>query len=64
MDLGEGDQWVGVNDTGMLLYLLQPGPKCVVFGEIVSNERFAEIFAEASKECGEKNTFSPGERKP
>ena len=64
-DIGDGEQWVGVDDSGLKVnYLCAAGPKCVLFGAITSNKRFAEIFAEAEKECGKKNTFMPGERKP
>lgn len=63
-DLGDGYRWVGMDYTGFMLYMLKKGKKCVLFGEIVSNKRFEEIFADATKECGKKNTFSPKERKP
>jgi len=63
-DLGDGFKWVGANDTGLLLYLLKPGPKCVIFGETVSNKRFREIHQLASQEFGEKHNFDRRERHP
>jgi len=63
-DLGDGYRWVGVDYTGLMLYLLKSGAKCVVFGEIVSNKKFKKIFAQAVKEIGEKHSFFPGERHP
>jgi len=63
-DIGNGHKWVGVNDFGLYQYLLQAGPKAVVFGETISNERFFELFREAENMCGVKNTFKRWERKP
>lgn len=63
-NIGDRHKWVGVDFVGLLLYLLKSGPKCVLFGEITTNERFKEIWDSAVKEIGEKHSFIPGERHP
>ena len=46
--LSDDDRWEGGNLFGMYDYLLTPGPdKRVIFGRIISNDRFQEIFNRA-----------------
>lgn len=56
--------WEGVDIFGLHHYLLQPGPKCVLFGTVIDTHRFSEIFNRARKEMGNKEAFEPGERHP
>lgn len=41
------DRWVGVDDTGRTVYLVEPGWKRVLFGETVRNQVWLKAFAEA-----------------
>lgn len=62
-----GERWFGANDFGLFDYLIQPGPRCVIFGETVDNEVFAEIFNKARNDPDfeqPKETFTRTERHP
>jgi hypothetical protein len=60
----KGDRWVGVDFTGLILYLIDPGWKKVLVGETITHKEFKEIFKGAREKWGEKQGFKRGERKP
>jgi hypothetical protein len=41
------DRWFAVDFIGMVDYLIQPGPKRVLIGRMVSNERWNEVYSKA-----------------
>jgi len=64
---GDGYRWWGANDFGLQDYLLQPGPRVVIFGETVDNSTFGEIFKVAIEDLDfkqPKGTFARSERHP
>jgi hypothetical protein len=66
-DRGYGYRWWGANDVGLFDYIMQPGPKVVVFGETVDNNTFREIFNRALEDPDfkqPKGTFARDERHP
>lgn len=64
-DRGRGAKWWKVNDdSGLDMYLQEPGFKCVLYGTWIETEDFNDIFNHAREKFGEKHTFAPDERKP
>ena len=61
---GRYSAWWGCNDTGLLLYLLDPGPRKVIFGTQISRREFDMIFGKASQDPDfpEKTSYASGER--
>jgi hypothetical protein len=57
-------QWFGGDYAGLILYLLQPGWKAVLIGEMIDKYRFREIFEDAKKRLGNKEGFNPEEQQP
>jgi hypothetical protein len=47
-----GDRWWGADQAGIWDYLHRPGWRKVIFGRTVSNERFAEVMAQAMRDHG------------
>lgn len=43
----KGDRWLGVDDTGRTVYLVEPGWKRVLFGETIRNQEWLAIYQEA-----------------
>ena len=63
-DRGRGAKWWRCNRQGLDHYLRQPGSKCVLFGTWIETEDYREVFNRARKEWGNKEIFSPEERRP
>lgn len=61
---GDGYEWFGVDQAGFYDYLFNPGWKMILLGRTISNDRFAEIFRNATEERGIKTGFNVGERQP
>jgi hypothetical protein len=63
---GDGERWWGVDIFGLFDYLLEPGPRKVLFGRTVTSERFGEIFRRAKADPGfeRKTAFRRQERRP
>lgn len=60
----KNDRWVGVDFTGLILYLIDSGWKKVLVGETITHKEFKGIFKRAREKWGEKQGFKRGERKP
>ena len=65
-DRGGGPRWFGVDIFGLHHYLLQPGSKYVLFGTMIDNRRFDEIFnmARNDNDFRDKTGYLSRERKP
>jgi hypothetical protein len=65
-DKGGGFRWWGADHIGFILYMIQPGWRKVLFGEMIDGEKFTEIHRHASEDLqvGRKTGFAPWERKP
>ena len=59
-----GFRWFGGDVFGLHDYLLQPGLKCVLFGEHIDTARYRAILNQAIAERGEKTGYNRTERKP
>lgn len=59
-------KWYGGDFAGLTFYLRRPGPKRVLIGEEIDNDRFDEIFREVMKDrnFAKKTGFLAKERKP
>jgi hypothetical protein len=57
------DEWVGGDNFGLWDYLIEPGPKRVLFGRTISNAQFQAIFERACAEWT-KTGFRPHEQRP
>lgn len=59
-------RWWRADQIGFLLYMMKPGWKKVLFGEMISEERFTEISRRVSEDIQiqRKTGYMPWERKP
>lgn len=61
-DRGDGLEWWGLQtESDLVQYLLRPGPRKVLYGRTLSNERYREIIAQANELCGIKTGYRRGE---
>lgn len=58
--------WRGVDFFGMYDYMIEPGSKVVLFGRVLDNEAYADIWRHAVHDSGlpPKSAYLPEERKP
>ena len=64
-DKGDGAKWWQGDRIAFNIYLIQPGWKKVLFGEMLSEERFTEISRRVSEDLqvARKTGYTPWERK-
>jgi len=66
-DIGNGYEWIGMDEIGYIDYIAMPGMKRVLFGRKLSSEKFGEIFREAkivaTREWGNKTVYGRTERR-
>jgi len=61
---GGGYKWWGADHIGFILYLMKPGFKKVLFGEMIDGDKFTEIHRRVSEDLqvGRKTGYAPWER--
>lgn len=58
--------WRGVDFFGMYDYMIDPGFKLVLYGRVLSDKEYSEIWTRATKDpdLPPKSAYMPYERKP
>lgn len=64
--LADTDTWQGGDHFGLWDYLIEPGPKKVLFGRTIGNAEFEAILVRAynDPEIPQKTGWRPGEHRP